>query len=209
LKDGYFCVQEAEEVIEDDNMEGVVAPVEDLVLLDGLLATDAEEASAGEILSVRAEVPSGSTEIRGLGTEAFPGRADGRNVRRRNGATRPPDISHELWRVSAVKQKRDAVWGFEAASLTAAPAAMAARHSSGVPSLPPHVGEVDDQAHRNTYVDLLSIYPFCITRKVGRAELASNPRAQQALDKYWEALRSLPAPFSDEGTWSVGLNQRT
>ena len=66
LNDEDFCVPEAEEVIEGDNKEEVVEPVEDLVLPDGLAAADAGDVSAGERLSARAEVPSGSTDVRGL-----------------------------------------------------------------------------------------------------------------------------------------------
>ena len=68
MKGEEFCVQGAEGGIIDE----VVEPVEDLSSPDVLLAADAEEVSAGERLSARAEVPSGSTDARGLGTEAFP-----------------------------------------------------------------------------------------------------------------------------------------
>ena len=47
-----------------------------MVLRDGLDAAVAGEVSAGEGLAVRGEVPPGSIDVRGLGTEVFPGHAD-------------------------------------------------------------------------------------------------------------------------------------
>ena len=60
-----FDVPEAEEVIKDDNEDGVIRREEDLAVPDGLGAADAEEVSAGERLPAQAEVPSGGVDVRG------------------------------------------------------------------------------------------------------------------------------------------------
>jgi hypothetical protein len=148
LRDEDFCVPEAEEFIEDDNICEVGAPVEDLALPHGLDAADAEEVSAGEKMFTRAEVPSGSADARALVTEFVPGRADGKTVRPRKGSTRPNNLSLEPWRTSSARQKRYAIFEYEAFLATAL-VAMAARYSSGVPAQPRQVGDVVDQVHRD------------------------------------------------------------
>ena len=165
-KDRDSCVPEAEDVIEDDNNEGVIEAAEDLVLTDGLDAADVDER-----LSVRAGASPGRIDVRGSGTEVFPGRAAGKPVRARKGTTRLKNVSLEPWRTSSAYQKRDAISGYEA-SLTKAPTAMVASRSSGAPALPRQDGEVDDQIHRGKDGDPLSIYPCCTARNVGRVEIA-------------------------------------
>ena len=140
MNDENFDVHEAEEANEDEKEEDVMEPAEVLALPDGLDVADAEEAPADGELPTRAEAPSGSIDVRGLGTESFPGRAGERPAGARTGSTRLPAIPPELWERRSSKQKRDAVAEYEA-SLMASPAAMAARHASGVPALTREVDE--------------------------------------------------------------------
>ena len=62
----------------------MVEPPKALVLPHVLDVADAEEAPADEELSERAEAPSASTDVRGLGTDMFPCRAGARHVRARS-----------------------------------------------------------------------------------------------------------------------------
>ncbi len=98
-----FDVLEAIEGAEDDREEEVAEPVEVPAFTDGFDVADAEAALVDDEPSATAEVPSGSKDFRGLGTETFPGRAD---VRAHKGSTRPPTtIPPELWWRSSARQK--------------------------------------------------------------------------------------------------------
>jgi hypothetical protein len=75
LSDENFGVPEAEEATVDERDDEVVEPADVPALPECSDVTDAEEAPADEELSARAEVPSGSVDVRGFGTGTFPGRA--------------------------------------------------------------------------------------------------------------------------------------
>ncbi len=65
-------------------------PVEAHAFPDGFDVADAEAALAEDKPSATAEVPAGSKDVRSLGTDTFPGRAD---VRARKVFTRPSSNS--------------------------------------------------------------------------------------------------------------------
>ena len=58
---------------------------------------------------------------------------------------------------------------------------------------------------RSAALSPLSIFPGCKTRNVGRAEIASNPKAHQALARELEELRALPRPSPMNGGAERGM----
>ena len=120
--------------------------------------------------------------------------ASGYKARKYKGSSKPDSIPTSLWRAASKKARKEAIEKDKLekarAKHSAAPAVVRDQDGDPVPRMPVDYNHVE--RHRERIAQTISAetqaFSAMVARSVGAKEVASNPKAQKALDVEWEKL---------------------